>query len=139
MPERRAVGPAGVCAVTRGVAEESTPEEVFRGCPLGLELLHAVEGLLAPPAPAMRTTKSQVAFRGSRRGFAYVWCPGRYLTSDVPAVLSIALGRRITDGRYKEVVQPSPGIWMHHLELRSVEDLDDEVARWLEEARNEAG
>lgn len=125
--------------MTRGIAEESTPEEVFRGCPLGLELLRAVELLLAPPAPAMRATKSQVAFRGNRRGFAYVWCPGRYLATDVPAVLSIALGRRIADGRFKEVVQPSPGIWMHHLELRSIDDLDDQVAGWLEEARKEAG
>jgi hypothetical protein len=125
--------------MSRGTPSDSTPEEVFSGSPLGLELFRAVEKLLAAPAPpAIRATRSQVAFRG-RRGFAYVWWPGRYIASDVPAVLSIALPRRINSPRFKEVINPSPGVWMHHLELLSEEDLDDEVAGWLVEARKEAG
>lgn len=123
----------------RGGAGESTPEEVFSGSPLGLELLRGVERIVAGfPSSTMRATKSQVAFRG-RRGFAYVWWPGRYVRSDVPAVLSIALPWRIASQRFKEVVNPAPGVWMHHLELRSLADLDDEVAGWLAEARKEAG
>ncbi|WP_346927070.1 DUF5655 domain-containing protein [uncultured Arthrobacter sp.] len=119
----------------RGVGGESTPEEVFSGSPRGLELFHAVEAMLAAPTPpAVRATKSQVAFR-ARRGFAYLWWPGRYLDSDVPAVLSIALPRRIGSARFKEVVNPSPGVWMHHLELHAVDELDAEVAGWLREAR----
>ncbi|KQR63713.1 hypothetical protein ASF98_12295 [Arthrobacter sp. Leaf337] len=125
--------------MTRGAAEESTPEEVFRGSPLGLELLRQVEGILAAyPPSTMNATKSQVAFRG-HRGFAYMWWPARYIRSDVPAVLSIALPRRIDSPRFKEVISPAPGVWMHHLELRSRADLDDEVAGWLGEARREAG
>lgn len=124
--------------MTRGTAEESTPEEVFRGSPLGLELLREVERTVAGfPPSIMKATKSQVAFR-ARRGFAYMWWPGRYITSDVPAVLSIALPRRIDSGRFKEVVSPAPGVWMHHLELRSKADLDVEVAAWLGEARRAA-
>jgi hypothetical protein len=124
--------------VTRGAEHESTPEEVFSGSPLGLELLHEVEHMLAAyPPSTMKATKSQVSFRG-RRGFAYMWWPARYIRSDVPAVLSIALPRRIDSGRFKEVVNPTPGVWMHHLELRSTADLDDEVAGWLGEARREA-
>ena len=119
----------------RGVGGESTPEEVFSGSPRGLELFHAVEAMLAAPTPpAVRATKSQVAFR-ARRGFAYLWWPGRYLYSDVPAVLSIAPPRRIGSARFKEVVNPSPGVWMHHLELHAVDELDAEVAGWLREAR----
>ncbi|NUU32590.1 DUF5655 domain-containing protein [Arthrobacter sp. C9C5] len=124
---------------------ESTPEEVFSGSPRGLELCRAVERLLAasvPPAaapPEIRATTSQVAFRGRRRGFAYVWWPGRYVRSDVPAVLSIALRNRIDSPRFKSVVNPSPGLWMHHLELRAEEDLDAEVAAWLRQSRDEAG
>lgn len=124
---------------------ESTPEEVFSGSPRGLDLCRAVERLLAtsaPPAaapPVIRATTSQVAFRGRRRGFAYVWWPGRYVRSDVPAVLSIALRNRIDSQRFKSVVNPSPGLWMHHLELRADEDLDAEVAGWLRQARDEAG
>jgi hypothetical protein len=34
-------------------------------------------------------TKSQAAF-WCRKGFAYVWRPGQYVDSDVPAALSIA-------------------------------------------------
>ena len=69
-----------------------------------------------------------------------MWWPARYLKSDVPAVLSIALPRRLEHSRrFKEVVNPAPGVWMHHLELRSIADLDDEVAGWLGEAREEAG
>lgn len=122
-----------------GVSEESTPQQVFSGSPRGLELFHAVERLLASPAPAaVRTTKSQVAFCG-KRAFACLWWPGRYLRSDVPAVLSIALPRRLDSSRFKEVIAPSPGWWMHHLELRDEADLDAEVQRWLAEARAEAG
>ena len=123
----------------RGVTEDSTPEQVFSGSPRGLELFHAVEEMLAAPAPpAMRATKSQVAFR-DQRGFAYLWWPGRYVDSDVPAVLSIALPRRDGSARFKEVVTPSPGIWIHHLELHTVDELDADVAGWLREARAAAG
>lgn len=81
--------------MTRGIREDSTPEEVFSGSPRGLELLHAVQRLLAAAgAVELRACKSQVPFRG-KRGFAYVWWPGRHLKSDIPAVLSIALPRRI--------------------------------------------
>ncbi|QCO98591.1 hypothetical protein FCN77_13900 [Arthrobacter sp. 24S4-2] len=122
-----------------GSTGESTPEDVFSGSPLGLELCRGVERIVAGlPPSTMRATKSQVAFRG-RRGFAYIWWPARYVRSNVPAVLSIALPRRIASERFKEVVNPAPGVWMHHLELRSLADLDDEVAGWLEEARKAAG
>jgi len=125
--------------VPRGVSEDSTPEEAFSGSPRGLELFHAVEAMLASPTPPeVRATKSQVAFR-EKRGFAYLWWPGRYLDSAVPAVLSIALSERIESARFKEVVNPSPGVWMHHLELHAVDELDAEVAGWLREAREGAG
>ncbi len=80
-----------------------------------------------------------MAFRGRRRGFAYVWWPGRYVRSDVPAVLSIALASRLDSARFKSVVNPSPGLWMHHLELHSEDELDAEVVGWLRQARSEAG
>lgn len=134
----------------RSHGSESTPEEVFSGSPRGLDLYRAVERLLAgfgPTGPApiepgtfeVRATKSQVAFRGRRRGFAYIWWPGRYVRSDVPAVLSIALGRRVDSPRFKSVVNPYPGLWMHHLELHSEDELDAEVAGWLRRAQDEAG
>ena len=43
--------------MTRGAAEESTPEEVFRGSPLGLELLRQVEGILDGCGPQYDNTR----------------------------------------------------------------------------------
>lgn len=84
------------------------------------------------------TTKSQVAFR-RRRGFAYLWRPGQYVASDVPLVVSVALPRDVRSARIKEVVQPSTGVWMHHVELRDAAEVDHEVAEWLAEAHAAAG
>jgi hypothetical protein len=86
----------------------------------------------------VRVTKSQVAFR-RRKGFAYVWRPGQYVKSDVPAVLSIGLPREVASGRFKEVAHPSAKVWMHHLELSDAAQIDEEVRGWLTEAYQSAG
>lgn len=81
-----------------------------------------------------RTTRSQVAFH-RRRGFAWIWAPAMYLTRGAaPLVLSIAAPRRLRSRRWKEVVEPTPGRFMHHLEIRRVRDLDAEVRAWLQTA-----
>ena len=139
----------------RSHGTESTPDEVFNGSPRGLELCLAVERMLAGPGgghrsalscsprrpgPRRRSQGNQEPGRlpRRRRGFAYVWWPGRYVRTDVPAVLSIAVSSRIESPRFKSVVNPRPGLWMHHLELHSAEDLDAEVAGWLRQARDDA-
>lgn len=84
------------------------------------------------------TTTSQVAFR-RRRGFAYLWRPGQYVSSDVPLVVSVALPRELRSERIKEVAHPSRGVWMHHVELGDPAEVDDEVIGWLAEAYADAG
>lgn len=88
----------------------------------------------------MRVTRSQVAFR-RRRAFAWAWVPGQYLRRrDLPPlVLTVALRRRDPSPRWKEIVEPVPGRYTHHLELRFAADVDEEVSRWLREAWEEAG
>ncbi|SOC49542.1 hypothetical protein SAMN05660748_2270 [Blastococcus aggregatus] len=117
-----------------------TPEEFFAGSPLGLAVLARVSELLQDVDDVrIRASVSQVAF-SRRRGFAYLWCPGRYLhrpTAEV--VLSVVLGRRDTSPRWKEVVHPAPAHWMHHLEVHAPQDIDDEVAGWVRAAAAEAG
>ena len=82
----------------------------------------------------MRVSKSQVALR-ARRGFAYLWLPGRWLRNPAAdLVVSIALDRRIESPRFKEVAHPARDVWMHHLEVQEPGDVDDEVAGWLREA-----
>ena len=88
-------------------------------------------------AVKIRVTKSQIAF-SRRRGFAWAWTPDRYLRGSAPLVLSIALRRRDDSPRWKEVVEPTPGRWMHHLELRAKSAVDRDVRAWLDEAAREA-
>ena len=121
-----------------GDGRERTPEGYFAGHPEGLALYRAVEDVLATIGEAsVEVKKSQIAFR-RRRGFAYVWRPGQYVNSRFPAVLSIALPREVASDRFKSVAHPSPKLWMHHLELESADQVDDEVREWLAEAYADA-
>lgn len=86
----------------------------------------------------VRVSKSQIALR-RRLGFAYLWRPRQYLDKGAEVVLSIALGRRDGSARFKEIVQPSPRHWLHHLEINDPDELDAEVAGWLREAFERAG
>ncbi|TQM64834.1 DUF5655 domain-containing protein [Humibacillus xanthopallidus] len=110
---------------------ERTPAQFFAGHPRGLAVYAAVARAVEALGPAEVTvSKSQIAFR-RRRGFAYVWRPGQYVKSDVPAVLSLALPQELASARFKDVVHPSAGVWMHHLELDEPAQVDDEVCGWL--------
>jgi len=87
----------------------------------------------------MRVTKSQIAFH-RRAGFAWAWVPGKYLGSNrPPLVLSVSLRHRDPSSRWKEVVEPARGRFMHHLELTKAADIDDQVRLWLHEAWVAAG
>ena len=117
-----------------GSRDGRTPEAFFAGHPEGLAIYRAVaEAVNAIAVSQIRVTKSQIAFRRAK-SFAFVWRPGQYVGSSVPAVLSIALPRRIDSHRFKSVVHPSARVWMHHLELLHASDIDAEVRSWLAEA-----
>lgn len=109
-------------------------EELFAGHPDGLVVYRAVaEAVRGLGECEERVSKSQVAFHRVR-GFAYVWRPGQYLRSTVPAVLSIALPGPLDSVRIKQVAHPAPRVWMHHLELHGPDEVDDEVRDWLRRA-----
>jgi hypothetical protein len=116
-------------------ADPADPAAFFAGHPDAYRVYEAVHAIVQTFGPAdVHTSRSQVAFR-RRRGFAYLWLPGRWLTHPAAeVVLSIALPLEDESRRWKEVVHPSPSVWMHHLEIASLEDVDDEVRRWLREA-----
>ena len=116
-----------------------SPEDLFEGFPATLAVLGELERAVSDLGEiSVRVTKSQVAFR-RRKGFAYLWRPGQYLASDVPAVVSIALDHEVESERFKEVAHPAPTVWMHHLEVRDPGEVDDEVRGWLAEAYSGAG
>jgi hypothetical protein len=129
VPHREQAGP---------VVTEHPAVRFFAGHPDGQGVAAAVAQAVESVGPhEVRVSRSQVAFR-HRTGFAYLWRPGQYVTSDVPAVLSIALPREVASPRWKEVVHPAPRTWMHHLELRLPDEVDGEVRAWLVEAYDAA-
>ena len=119
----------------RSRSDTMTPDELFADQPLAQQLFAAVRRAVGSIGTAsIRATRSQVAFR-KRRTFAAVWRPGQYLAgATAPLVLTIFLPRRITSPRWKEIVEPAPGRFTHHLELHDPAELDEEVCRWLRAA-----
>ena len=87
----------------------------------------------------LRVTKSQIALYRTRP-FAWIWIPEKHLhRKAAPLVLSISFPHRYPSARWKQVVEPAPGRFMHHLEIHSAYDIDDEAFRWLQEAWTNAG
>jgi hypothetical protein len=88
--------------------EESRP--VFDALYTAIEALGPVE---------IQVSKSQVAFR-RRKPFALAWVPARYLRGLCPpVVLTLLLACRHRSPRWKQIVEPVPGRFTHHLELLS--------------------
>jgi hypothetical protein len=118
-----------------GGASTGDPDRRFEGHPIALAVVRRVRELVADlDGVTVAASRSGVTFR-RRRGFAYVWRPGQWLTNpDAEAVLSIVLPREDRSPRWKEVAHPSATTWMHHLELASASEIDDQVATWLHEA-----
>jgi hypothetical protein len=120
------------------MSTDRSPEDYFGDDAEGLALFRVIAEAVEDVGGAeVKTTKSQIAFR-RRKGFAYVWRPAQYVNSDVPVVLSIALPEELRSERFKEVVHPSAKVWMHHLEIRGAEQIDEEVRAWLAAAYREA-
>ena len=127
--------------MTAALAKPIPLEQFFEGCdPLARALFDIVRvKILSIGEAEIRITKSQVAFR-RLRSFAWTWLPGQYLSGAVaPLVLSIDLDRFDTSPRWKEVAEPTLNHFMHHLELRREDDLDDGVLGCLREAWVKAG
>jgi hypothetical protein len=122
------------------VADHGTLLGYLRQHPDAAAILEAARGVLRSIGPVEeRLSTSQLAFR-RRRAFAWAWAPGQYLRGPAaPLVLSIALRARDASPRWKEVVEPAPGRFTHHLELQEPGDVDAEVAGWLRTAWQAAG
>lgn len=136
----------------------STLDEFFEGRPESRRLFDALAALADSIGPTeYSVSKSQVAFRAaadepggpersaqSRRAspgriFARAWLPDAYLgEGHAPLVLTIGLRRRDPSERWKQVVEPAPGRFTHHLEITSADQLDARVEAWLREARETA-
>ena len=87
----------------------------------------------------IRVSKSQIAYH-RRRGFAWVWIPEKHLRRPAaPLVLTLTFYHRDPSPRWKEIVEPYPGRFTHHLEIYSAGQIDDEVRGWIKAAWTLAG
>lgn len=110
-------------------------DDFFAGQDESRQVFEAVQSAVEDVGSAeLRVGKSQVSFR-RRKAFAWVWRPGQYLRGKTaPLVLTLSFPARHSSPRWKEIVEPAPGHFTHHLELYSIADIDDEVRRWLRDA-----
>ena|SRR5688572_21706165 len=93
---------------------------------------HYIEGL---GNIKMAVAKTQVSF-GTKRKFAWVWLPQMWIKKqpENSIVLTFALDRQVRDKRIKEIVEPTPGKWTHHVVIQDRADFDDKVRSWVLEA-----
>jgi hypothetical protein len=112
-----------------------TLDEFFAGYENARPIFEALREAIEKLGPVeIRVTKSQIAFY-RRKAFAWAWIPDRYLHGKhAPLVLTLGFRYRDASPRWKEIVEPHPGRFTHHLELHSVADIDDEVCSWLQAA-----
>ena len=112
-----------------------TLDEFFTGYEASRPIFEALRETIEELGPvAIRVTKSQVAFN-RKKAFAWAWVPDRYLHGKhAPLVLTLGLRYRDPSPRWKEIVEPHPGRFTHHLELHSAAEIDGEVCSWLRAA-----
>jgi hypothetical protein len=112
-----------------------TPDEFFEGRQESRSLFDTLWRVVGDIGAAeLQVTKSQIAFR-RRKAFAWAWIPGKYLRGKTaPLVLTLSLPSRDPSPRWKEIVEPTPGRFTHHLELTSPDDIDADVRAWLRRA-----
>lgn len=91
----------------------------------------AVAVAVAGEPVTLRFGKSEIALGRAARPFARLWRPAQYLGRGAPLVLTLGFRHRDPSPRWKSIVEPAPGRFTHHLELRDPSDVDDEVRRWL--------
>jgi hypothetical protein len=122
------------------MADYGTITEYLAAHPESVVLLDHLRRIIAAIGPVKeRVSKSQIAL-GRNRTVAWVWTPGQYLQGPVaPLVLTFDLPYRDASPRWKEVVETGAGRFTHHIELRNVTDLDDELLGWLRAAWDASG
>lgn len=109
-------------------------DEFFSGWEVSRRIFDTLRAAIEALGPVdVRVTKSQVAFR-RRKAFAWAWLPDRYLRGGhAPLVLTLSFAKPNDSPRWKQIVEPAPGRFTHHLELYSDSEIDDQVRCWLQE------
>ena len=112
-----------------------TLDEFFAGFPESWAVFEALRRTVETLGPSeLRVSRSQVTF-WRRRAVVRAWIPARPLRGrGAPLVLTFGFRYRHASPRWKEIVEPAPGRFTHHVELFVPADVDEEICGWLREA-----
>jgi hypothetical protein len=116
--------------------KQFTVDKLFGERKVALQLFRTVQSFIENLGEVnTEITKTQVSF-GTKRKFAWVWLPQLWIKNQPKnsIVLTFALDHHIENKKIKEVVEPSPGKWTHHIVIKNSSDFNDEIKSWVEEA-----
>ena len=88
------------------------------------------------PDVKIKVAKTQITF-ANKRGFAFVTFNPCRKAKDRPAVwmtVTFGLGYRKESPRIDVATQPYPGRWTHHVLVGSVDEINEELLGWIQEA-----
>ena len=88
------------------------------------------------PDVKIKVAKTQITF-ANKRGFAFVSFNPCRKVKDRPAVwmtVTFGLGCRKGSSRIDVATEPYPGRWTHHVMVGSVDEIDEELLSWIQEA-----
>ena len=88
------------------------------------------------PDVKIKVAKTQITF-ANKRGFAFVSFNPCRKTAQQPKVwmtVTFGLGYRKESPRIDVSTEPYPGRWTHHVMVGCVEEIDEELMDWIQEA-----
>ena len=88
------------------------------------------------PDVKIKVAKTQITF-ANKRGFAFVSFNPFRKAKDRPAAwmtVTFGLGYRKESPRIDVATEPYPGRWTHHVMVGSVDEIDEELLGWIQEA-----
>jgi hypothetical protein len=107
-------------------------ESFFTDKALAFSLFQAVQAMIDSIGESqIKVSKTQISFR-NRIIFAITWLYSK--GKNPPLMLTVCLRRRDNSPRWRAVDEPYPGRFVHHIELKTSADLDDQIRAWLSEA-----
>ena len=119
-------------------APDAELARLFHDMPGAIPLYRAFEARLFErhPETSLRVQKTQVTFTCPRvfacasllRARRKTLLPNPYLT------ITLGLGHRLDSLRVDQASEPYPGRWTHHIVIGSIDEIDDELMAWTDEA-----
>lgn len=117
-----------------------TLDEFFDGYPRSRQLFDRVHEMAdGLELVEIKVTKSQAALTAGK-AFVRAWIPPKVLRGrGALLVLTFVFNEKDPSPRWKEIVEPRPGRFTHHLEINDPADIDEQVRGWLAKALRESG